>query len=75
MSLKVIHIDRKKIDREAEAREFREKILLPKWEKQSQARAERIMTELRNGKRSTSEFTTQKEVISQNSDQNGHQKD
>ena len=64
MGLKVIHIDRKKLDLENEARSLWENVLKPKWEKRSYARAEKLMTELRrDGKALTSGFTTQSEKI------------
>jgi hypothetical protein len=64
MGLKVIHIDRRKIDFEARAREFWETVLKPKWEKRSRAQAEKLMAKLiRDSKVSTPEFTTPKERI------------
>ena len=64
MGLKVIHIDRKKLDLENEARSLWENVLKPKWEKRCSVRAEKLMTELRrDGKALTSGFTTQNETI------------
>lgn len=64
MILKVIHIDRRKIDFESKARELWETVLKPKWEKRSSARAGKLTAELiRDGKNTTPEFITKKERI------------
>lgn len=64
MGLKIIHIDRRKIDFEVRAREFWETVLKPKWEKRSRAQAEKLRANLiRDSKVSTPGFTTQKERI------------
>jgi len=47
MKLKVVHIDRKSIAFEAEARAFAENVLIPKWEAQARRRAEKLRAELR----------------------------
>ena len=64
MGLKLIHIDRGKIDFEARAREFRETVLKPKWDVRSRERAEKLMAKIiRDSKTSTPEFITPKERI------------
>jgi len=47
MALKVVHINREQIAADAEAREFWETVLKPKWEKWAQERGAKLRAELR----------------------------
>lgn len=62
--LKVIHINRKKLDLENEARLLWENVLKPKWEMRFSARADKLKAELiSNGKNLPPEFISKNETI------------
>ena len=63
MALKVIHIDRKKLNLQAEAHALWENVLKPKWEKRDREGAEKFLRELKSGSKCPPQkFTTQLET-------------
>ena len=63
MALKVVHIDRKKLNLQAEAKAFWENVLKPKWEKRAREDAEKMVRELKSGSKCPpQEFITQRET-------------
>jgi len=64
MDLKVIYINRKKLDLENEARELWEQVLKPKWERRFRECAEKLLISPEvHGDTSAKEFTIRKETI------------
>jgi len=63
MALKVVHINRKALNLQAEANAFWENVLKPKWEKREREGAEKMLRELKSGgKYPPQKFTTQLET-------------
>jgi hypothetical protein len=46
MGLKVVHINRAEVSKQAEAKALWENVLKPKWDKQARERGTRLLTEL-----------------------------
>ncbi len=64
MDLKVIHIDRKKLDLQNEARILWEEVLKPKWDKRSLEHAEKLLRYLKaHGNSSSKEFNLREQFI------------
>jgi hypothetical protein len=55
MGLKVVHIDRREISKDAEAKAMWENVLNPKWEQQARERGEKLLAELKGAKAQTPE--------------------
>lgn len=50
MALKVVHINRERLDLEADAMALWENVLKPKWEAQARRLADEVLAELQAGK-------------------------
>jgi len=55
MGLKVIHINREEICKDAEAKAMWENVLKPKWEQQARERGAKLLAELKGAKTPTPE--------------------
>jgi len=53
MGLKIVHINRIRVSKDAEARAMWENILKPKWEQQARERGEKLLAELKGAKAPT----------------------